>query len=99
AGHWIFAPFGEFIGILGGSLNQVLIPAVFVGYFWWRDQKWEASVVLFWLGVNFLEVAHYAADAVVMQLPLLGGDGVIHDWHYLLATTNTLAYTKEIAGA
>lgn len=27
AGHVIFGPFGEFIGILGGSLMQVLIPA------------------------------------------------------------------------
>jgi hypothetical protein len=29
-GHLVFAPFGETMGILGGSLLQVLLPLVFV---------------------------------------------------------------------
>jgi len=33
AGHVIFGFFGEFIGLLGGSLMQVLIPAIVTGYF------------------------------------------------------------------
>jgi hypothetical protein len=33
AGHLIFGFFGEFIGILGGSLMQVLILAIVTGYF------------------------------------------------------------------
>ena len=33
AGHLIFGFFGEFIGVLGGSLMQVLIPAIVTGYF------------------------------------------------------------------
>ena len=37
-GHLIFRPFGEFIGVAGGSLFQVIFPAVFVGYFIWRMQ-------------------------------------------------------------
>ena len=31
-GHLLFRPFGEFMMIAGGSLFQVLFPAVFVGY-------------------------------------------------------------------
>ena len=42
-------------------------------------------------------VAHYLGDAIVMQLPLLGGDSVIHDWNYLLSATHTLKYTAAIS--
>ena len=54
--------------------------------------------MLLWVGESTLGVAHYAADAVVMRLPLLGGDDSIHDWHYLLNVTGTLNYTATIAG-
>ena len=33
AGHPIFGIFGEFIGVAGGSLLQVLVPLAFFGYF------------------------------------------------------------------
>jgi hypothetical protein len=35
AGHPLFSIFGEFIGYAGGTLMQLLVPAVFLGYFWW----------------------------------------------------------------
>ena len=34
AGHWIFGLFGQFIGVLGGTLGELLMPGIFVGYFW-----------------------------------------------------------------
>ena len=64
-GHLIFHPFGEFLGIAGGSLFQVILPAVFVGYFVWREQYYSAAIVLFWVGQSILNVWVYAADAVV----------------------------------
>ena len=36
AGHIIFGFFGRFIAVLGGSLNQVLIPVVCTAVFAWR---------------------------------------------------------------
>jgi hypothetical protein len=36
AGHVIFGVLGRFLGILGGSLNQVLTPAICAGYFVWH---------------------------------------------------------------
>jgi len=36
-------------------------------------------------------------DAVKMELPLLGGDNVGHDWNNLLSITNSLNYTDKIA--
>ncbi len=43
AGHLIFGFFGQFVGVLGGSLNQVLIPAICVVAFvrtHWRCRSW-----------------------------------------------------------
>src|SRR5687768_12781274 len=72
-GHLIFRLFGEFMSIAGGSLFQVIFPAVFVGYFVWHEKYYSASVVLFWVGQSILNVWVYAADAVVMQLVLTSG--------------------------
>ena len=79
AGHWIFFPLGEFMGILGGSLNQVLMPLIFVIYFFIRRQKLSGALVLFWLGESIINVSICAKDALIMKLPLLGGDSSIHD--------------------
>ncbi len=98
AGHWIFWPFGEFMHVLGGSLTQILVPLMFVVYFYIQGQKYSASLTLFWLGQNFLNVSVYAGDAVKMQLPLLGGDNVVHDWNWLLIYLGQLHNTNEVAG-
>jgi hypothetical protein len=99
AGHWIFWPFGMFMHILGGSLNQVLVPIIFVVYFYLQNDNYSAALVLFWVGQNLINVSVYAGDAVKMQLPLLGGEGVIHDWNWLLIYTGQLHHTDFIAGA
>ena len=102
-GHLIFRLFGEFMGVAGGSLFQVILPAVFVGYFIWRLQYYSAAVVLLWVGQSILNVWVYAADAVVMQLVLTSGstgaEGSFHDWNYLLTQTGLIGSTKIIAGA
>lgn len=100
-GHLIFRIFGEFMGIAGGSLFQVLLPAVFVGYFVWRMQYYSAAIVLFWVGQSILNVWVYASDAVVMQLVLTSGftgsEGSFHDWNYLLTHTGLIGSTKTVA--
>ena len=102
AGHLIFRVFGEFAGIAGGSLFQVIVPAVFVGYFWWNEKHYSAAIVLFWLGQSILNVFVYAADAVVMQLVLISGltgaEGSFHDWNWMLTELGLLSYTKSTAG-
>ena len=62
AGHVLFGFFGRFLGVLGGSLNQVLIPAVCTGYFLWHRQLASAAVMLFWTGESLADVAIYVAD-------------------------------------
>lgn len=101
AGHILFRIFGEFMGIAGGSLLQILIPIIFFGYFVFHKKPFSASIVMFWVGNNFLDVYVYANDAQVMQLPLLSGlsgaEGGFHDWNYLLTETDLLDKTNLIA--
>ena len=101
-GHLIFRPFGEFLGVAGGSLFQVILPAVFVGYFVWNEKYYSAAIVLFWVGQSILNVFVYAADAVVMQLVLTSGltgsEGSFHDWNYMLTHAGLIGSTKTVAG-
>ena len=90
AGHVLFLVFGEFLQVLGGSLTQVLIPAACAAYFALRRQPAACAAALFWAGESLTNVAIYVADARRLALPLLGGDGGIHDWNYLLGRLGLL---------
>lgn len=81
AGHVLLSPSGDFMQYLGGSLMQILIPAICGAYFWLHQQRSASAVTLFWTGESLTNVAIYVADARRMELPLIGGD---HDWNYLL---------------
>jgi len=89
AGHVIFGFFGRFVAVLGGSLNQVLVPAVCTGVFLARRQYGAAAVTLFWTGESLADVAVYVADGRAMALPLLA-DGALHDWNYILGNLGLL---------
>ena len=97
AGHLLFLPFGQFMHVLMGSGFQILFPAVFVGYFVLQKDFYSASFCLMWVSFNIFTVSVYAGDAVRMQLPLLGGDNVEHDWHWILSQLHALQYTDSIA--
>lgn len=101
-GHLIFRLLGQFMGIAGGSLFQIIFPAVFVGYFIWYEKYYSAAIVLLWVGQSLLNIYVYAADAVIMQLVLTSGftgsEGSFHDWNYLLTETGLIGSTKTIAG-
>lgn len=98
AGHIIFSALGEFVMIAGGSLFQIIMPAIFVGYFCYQRQLFSAALVLFWVGESILNVSVYAGDSLALQLPLLGGPDTLHDWNYLLSSTGLLQHTAAIAG-
>lgn len=101
-GHILFRVLGEFVGIAGGSLFQVIFPVVFVGYFVWQRSYYSAAIVGLWVGQSILNVWVYASDAIVMQLVLTSGftgsEGSFHDWNYMLDHLGLLGSTKTIAG-
>ncbi len=96
AGHVLFSFFGQFLQILGGSLTQVAIPLMCTGYFARQHQAAASAVTLFWTGESITHVAIYIADARVMGLPLHGGEGVIHDWNYLLGRLNLVNHAESL---
>lgn len=81
-GHLVFAPFGDFMSLLGGTLFQLIMPGAFVAYFLRRGDGYAAGVVLWWVAQNFWNISVYAADARSRLLPLVGGGE--HDWHHIL---------------
>jgi hypothetical protein len=102
-GHLLFRPLGEFMMVFGGSLFQLIVPAVFVGYFLRNGKYYSAAIVLFWVGQSLLNVFVYAADAVAMQIVLISGltgsEGSFHDWNYLLTETGLINSTRTVAGS
>ncbi|MBD2329320.1 hypothetical protein [Alkalinema sp. FACHB-956] len=96
AGHIIFMLFGSFMHVLGGSLNQILIPALISGYFFITGQRFSSAIALAWVGENFWDVSIYIKDASAMELPLLGGEGVLHDWNTLLEDLGLLQLDQLI---
>lgn len=100
-GHLLFRPFGEFMMVAGGSIFQIVVPAIFVGYFVWNEKYYSAGIVLFWVGQSFINVYVYANDALVMQLMLTSGmtgnEGGFHDWNYLLSQTGLLKFHNAVA--
>ena len=94
-GHTVFGIFGEFIGILGGTLMQLLIPLSVAIYFIKTGQKYSAAVGMIWFGQNFFHIAPYIKDARSQSLPLVGGD--IHDWSYILGKFHLLEMDQIIS--
>lgn len=92
AGHFFFSLFGKFIYTLGGTLMQIILPSIIAGYFFRNNYRTGVQFGLLWLGQNFINISVYAADAQARKLPLLGGNKVYHDWHYLLTELNILEY-------
>ncbi|MFQ5853728.1 MAG: hypothetical protein ACE5JU_24480 [Candidatus Binatia bacterium] len=93
AGHVLFGPFGEFLGFLGGTLMQLILPAAFVGYFMRQGDRHAASVSLWWVAQNLWNISVYVRDARSQALPLIGGE---HDWAYLLGRLNLLDYDQVL---
>src|SRR5690242_2344215 len=56
-GHLVFGAFGELVTALGGTLFQLIVPAVFVGYFLKRRDQFAASIALWWVAENFWNIA------------------------------------------
>ncbi len=95
AGHLLFAPFGDTPGLLGGTLLQLLLPLAFAAYFTVHKDEHAASIAIWWVGQNLVNVSAYMADAQPMDLPLVGGGE--HDWNLLFTQWDALAHAVQYA--
>lgn len=100
AGHMLFAPFGQFLTVLGGSLTQVLIPVIAAIAFLRQEEPFSASICTWWAGQNLVDLAPYIADARALQLVLLGGhtgaevEG--HDWEFILTQLGMMRLDRTL---
>jgi len=96
-GHLVFAPGGEILGFLGGTLMQLLVPAAFTVALWRHGDRHGATVPLWWLGQNCWNISVYIRDARLQELPLLGGGE--HDWAFLLGEWGWLEKDQTLGAA
>ena len=96
----LFAPFGRFMKVLGGSLFQFALPLGLAIAFLKQRNPFGAVVCTWWAGENLIDVAPYIADARALQLVLLGGKTGAevqgHDWEYILATLGWMRFDRTI---
>lgn len=102
AGHLIFSFLGDFMGVFGGTIMQILTPLLCMVAFVRRDDAFSASFALWWVGQSFIDAAPYIYDARAGELMLLGGvtgqeAPYFHDWHNMLERLGLLSYDHAIA--
>jgi hypothetical protein len=97
-GHLLFAFFGEFMTVAGGSLNQLLIPiGAGLLLYHYRDY-FGIAVAGTWLSSSLMDLARYIGDARAQELDLVGfGEDPQHDWTWLLGHCNLLGADTRIA--
>jgi hypothetical protein len=93
-GHLVFGPFGEFIGTLGGTLMQLIVPLTFAWYFVRRGDRHAATVAGWWVAQNLWNISRYVQDAQAQELPLVGSGE--HDWAYLLGEVGLLEHDQFV---
>lgn len=95
-GHYLFMPFGELMYAAGGSIFQLLFPALFIVHFLRAGDKHAATVPLWFVGVSAADLSVYVKDAHAGDLELIGGE---HDWSFILSELTLVHRDQEIGQA
>ncbi len=102
AGHVLFMPLGQWLTVLGGTLGQLIMPAILaVALLVKNRDPFGAAVGLWFFGVSVLDVAPYMYDALQPQLMLLSGatgEAGGHDWIFLFSSMGLLPKAQLIGG-
>jgi hypothetical protein len=98
-GHLFFAPFGEFMGVAGGSLMQLLVPIGAIALLLRHGDYFGVAVGGAWLASSLVDLALYIGDARAYDLDLVGfGEDAVHDWAWLLGHAGALQHDLRLAG-
>ena len=89
AGHPIVGLLSARLMVYGGTIFQLLFPALFVRHFWRQRQPAGWAAALLWLADNLMNIGRYMKDARAQQLPLVGGGE--HDWTEIFSRWGVLA--------
>ncbi len=98
AGHVIFRLLGEWMMVLGGTLGQLIMPALLgAALLTKNNDPFGASIGLWLMGVSLLDIAPYMFDAMQPQLILLSGatgEEGGHDWIFLFNSLGLLSQSQ-----
>jgi len=97
-GHLVFAFFGAFLSVAGGTIAQLALPIAAGALLWSHRDYFGVAVAGGWLSMSLADMAVYLADAREQSLVLLGfGPDPEHDWHYLLSAMGLLEQDRALA--
>ncbi len=97
-GHLVFAFFGSFLAVAGGTIAQLALPIAAGALLWSHRDYFGVAVAGGWLSMSLAEMAVYMADAREQSLTLLGfGPDPAHDWYYLLSAMGLLEQDRALA--
>ena len=97
-GHLVFAPFGLWMSVAGGSLAQILLPIAAGALMLHHRDYFGAAITGVWLSASLSNMAVYVADARARELTLLGfGEDPLHDWAFLLTSMGLLQADTTVA--
>lgn len=100
AGHLLFGWFGQTLGLWGGTLFELIVPAALAIYFAVQRQTAAVAFCAFFFFENFLYISAYMADARAQLLPLVTvGDPEFgaHDWFRIFSQLGLLEHDAAIA--
>jgi hypothetical protein len=97
AGHVIFMPLGQTLGVAGGTLAQLLVPLLCAVSLFRRHDNFGAAICLAWMGMSLMDASVYAYDAADPVLPLIGGGtgaDSFHDFVFLFDRFGQLGHAR-----
>ncbi len=103
AGHLLFGWFGATLGLWGGTILQLLVPALLAAAFVVRGDLAGATFCAFGFFHSLTGVATYMIDALLLQLPLVtvgaAPDEAQHDWVRIFTSLGVLPHAIQIGNA
>ena len=100
AGHLLFGWFGETLGLWGGTILQLLVPALLAGAFVVRGDALGTTFCAFAFFHSLTGVATYMIDALRRELTLVTvgapADEAEHDWVHIFSNLGVLPHAIQI---
>jgi hypothetical protein len=99
-GHLLFGWLGETLGLWGGTLLQLIVPALLAMSFALRRELPGTVFCVFMFFHSLTGVATYMADALRLELPLVTvgavADEAQHDWVRIFSSLGVLPHAIQI---
>ncbi|HZU29590.1 MAG TPA: hypothetical protein VFB79_00650 [Candidatus Angelobacter sp.] len=99
-GHLLFGYLGNTLGLWGGTLLQLIVPAALAISFFLRQELPGTVFCVFGFFHSLTGVATYMADALRLELPLVTvgavADEAQHDWVRIFSSLGVLPHAIQI---